>query len=81
MQLLAWLYHLSQAPRHFFAARKWRRSFEAVGAGEVDQLHSSLAQFMQYPASFPPSVKPTAEEFGVVWPKRREMNYAYASLL
>eukprot|EP00438_Fugacium_kawagutii_P019526 Skav235659 [mRNA] locus=scaffold358:836760:837632:+ [translate_table: standard] len=79
-QLLAWLYHLSQAPQHFFSARKWRRSFAAIGAGEVHQLHSRLAEFMQFPASFPPSVKPTAAEFSVVWPKRRKMSYAYASL-
>lgn len=79
-QLLAWLYHLSQAPQHFFAARKWQRSFHAIGAGEVGQLHARLAEFMDFPASFPASVKPTAAEFSVVWPKRRKMSYAYASL-
>lgn len=80
-QLLAWLYHLSQAPQFFFAARKWKRAFEGVGIGNVAQLHSRLAAFMNQPKCFPPPVKPAPEAFSLLWPKRRKMGYAYASLL
>ncbi|CAJ1384733.1 unnamed protein product [Effrenium voratum] len=36
---LAWIWHLTQAPRQFFAAKKWKPSFEAVGAGGPTDLH------------------------------------------
>ncbi|CAJ1461416.1 unnamed protein product, partial [Effrenium voratum] len=41
---LAWIWHLTQAPRQFFAAKKWKPSFEAVGAGLAQRcaLHKAL---------------------------------------
>ena len=79
--LLAWLFHVSQAPKCFFAAQKWQHSFAGIGTSQVCQLHSRLAEFMHRPNALPAPVKPKAEDFAVVWPKRRKMGYAYASLL
>ncbi|CAJ1442230.1 unnamed protein product [Effrenium voratum] len=80
---LAWIWHLTQAPRQFFAAKKWKPSFEAVGAGgptDLSRLHKDLKQLMGNPTSLPAGSKPTPADLACIWPKRRRMAYACKAL-
>ena len=82
-QPLSWMWHLSQAPKLFFASRKWAPAFKGVGVADSAHLHSHLSEFMQRPdaSSFPMPVKPTSAAFEIIWPRRRKMSYAYKLLL
>lgn len=80
-ELLAWLWQLGQAPREFFCSVKWADAFEGVGCGcQVTKLHSALKDFMGTPLLFPCPAKPSAADMALIWPKRRKMEHAAASL-
>lgn len=80
-EALAMLWQLGEAPREFFSSRPWQKAFKSIGTSQnVSELHSSLAEFMQYPPHFPLPVKPLPAEVSRIWPSKRKMAYAYAIL-
>ena len=80
-EALAWLFELGQAPRKFFASRSWQKGFASIGASQnCSDLHSTLFRFMQNPQEFPGPVKPSRSQVLKIWPSRRKMDYAYASI-
>ena len=78
---LGWLWQLKESPREFFAARRWKKAFTSIGASrKVSDLHSQLATFMHDIDVCQPSAKPTKAEVSRIWPAKRKMDFAYASL-
>lgn len=81
-QPLEWIYELMQCPRMFFASKKWKHSFEAVGSSLApEKIHRSLAEYMDHPKKMPEGLKPSAADLLMVFPTRRRMAYAPGALL
>ena len=80
---LAWLFELMECPRKFFAAKRWKRTFESVGASmppDAKHLHRQLHEFMGCPTTMPEGSKPSVEELQSIFPARRRMPHAHALL-
>ena len=75
---LAWVWHVMQAPRSFFAAKPWKAAFAGVGAApqqEMSSLNASIRQLMGNPSSLPDDSKPKPAELACMWPKKRCMKH------
>lgn len=75
---LAWVWHVMQAPRSFFAAKPWKAAFAGVGAApqqDMPSLNAGIRQLMGNPSSLPDDSKPTPAELACMWPKKRCMKH------
>ena len=80
---LAWLFELMECPREFFAAKRWKRTFESVGASmppDAKHLHRELHKLMGCPTTMPEGLKPSLEELLSIFPARRRLPHAHALL-